>query len=408
MSSKRIEFNGHNDAKLSARLELPNSPVRAVALMAHCFTCSKDIPAARRIASKLASFGIATLRFDFTGLGHSEGEFANTNFSSNVQDIVLAAEHLSSLDMAPQLLIGHSLGGAAIIKAAGQINSARAVVTIGAPADPSHVTHNFANHLDKINQQGSAKVTLAGREFEIQKQFIDDIKLQSLSESLTTLKRALLVLHAPLDQTVSIDNAAQLFSAAKHPKSFVTLDNADHLVSRAEDADYLAEVILAWSKRYLVLAQPQTNNAPEGVVRVSEASNKGFKQDITVDGQHQLVADEPESYGGTNQGPSPYQLVSSGLGACTTMTLRMYAQRKKWPLDHVYVDVTHNKRHIDACNECDAEALEKPIKKDIFTREITLIGNLTQAQKEQLLAIADKCPVHKTLHGQAVIETRLS
>lgn len=402
MRSERVEFAGPSGASLAARLDLPEGPVRAAAVLAHCFTCSKDIPAARRIAGRLAARGIAVLRFDFTGLGHSGGEFASTNFSSNVADLVAAAEYLEERGMVPQLLIGHSLGGAAVIKAAPLVASAKAVVTIGAPSDPSHVAHNFHGQLDEIQTTGSATVTLAGRDFEIRRQFLDDIAEASLKESLSHLGSALLVMHAPRDELVGIENASDIFLAARHPKSFVTLDDADHLITDEADAEYAAGVIAAWSARYLTLApESEISGAPEGVVRVAEADAKGFRQDVMIGGRHQLIADEPASYGGTDLGPSPYQLVSAGLGACTTMTIRMYARRKRMALTHVAVDVTHNKRHAEDCETCDKSAA----KVDVFHRVIRLEGDLSDADRAALLAIADKCPVHRTLHGQAIIET---
>jgi len=404
MHSERIEFPGHAGTPLAARLDLPEGPVRATAVLAHCFTCSKDIPAARRIAARLAARGIAVLRFDFTGLGHSAGEFANTNFSSNVADLLAAAQYLEGRGSPAQLMIGHSLGGAAVLRAAPLIASLRAVVSIGAPADPAHVAHNFGGKLDEIREKGAALVTLAGRQFEIRRQFLEDIGQATLAGALADLRAALLVLHAPRDAVVGIDNAATIFTAAKHPKSFVTLDDADHLISREADAEYVAEIIASWSSRYLQLApQPAPPQAPEGVVRVAEAEAGGFRQDVVIDGRHQLVADEPASMGGTDMGPSPYQLLSAGLGACTTMTIRMYARRKGIALTHVAVDVTHNKAHAEACDDCEKAAP----KVDIFSRAIRLEGDLSDDQRAALLAIADKCPVHRTLHGQAIIETRL-
>lgn len=402
VKSERLQFDGHSGATLAARLDLPEGPVRAAAIFAHCFTCSKDIPAARRIAARLAARGIAVLRFDFTGLGHSGGEFASTNFSSNVQDLVAAAEVLTGRGMEPQLLIGHSLGGAAVIMAAAKIKSARAVVTIGAPSDPSHVAHNFGGKLDVIRTHGSAQVSLGGRTFEIRKQFLDDIAEARLTDHLSKLGRALLVLHAPRDEVVGIDNASAIFLEAKHPKSFVTLDDADHLLSREADAEYAADIIATWSARYLdLLPEPATAAAPEGVVRVSEAGPDGFLQDVVVDGKHQFMADEPVSVGGTDLGPNPYQFLAAGLGACTTMTIRMYARRKGIPLAHVAVDVTHNKSHIQDCKDC-----EKPDQKtDVFRRAIRLEGEMSADQRASLLAIADKCPVHRTLSQRSVIET---
>lgn len=405
MKSEKITFSGHSGDLLAARLDLPAGPMRGAAILAHCFTCSKDIAAARRISGRLAALGLAVLRFDFTGLGHSAGEFANTHFSSNVADLLLAAGFMEGRGMPVQLLIGHSLGGAAVLKAAPELSGLRAVVTIGAPFDPGHVAHNFGGKLDEIRANGSAMVDLAGRSFEIRKEFLDDISSSSLEGSLPRLGAALLVLHAPRDAVVGIDNAARIFSAAKHPKSFVSLDDADHLLSREEDAEYAAEVIASWSRRYLDLAPDRvTVDAPEGVVRVSEAEASGFRQDIVVAGRHQLVADEPVAMGGTDLGPSPYQLLAAGLGACTTMTIRLYARRKGIPLGHVSCDVSHDRCHTEDCEECD----KVQARVDVFRRVIRLEGDLTADQRGSLLAIADKCPVHKTLHGQAIIRTELA
>ncbi len=408
MKSERIEFIGHDGSKLAARLDQPVGKPAAYALFAHCFTCSKDIPAARRIAQRLASLGIAVLRFDFTGLGHSDGEFANTGFSSNVQDLLLAVDYLRQHHQAPQLLIGHSLGGAAILAVAGQVEEAKAVVTLGAPADPAHVLHNFSQQVSEICHKGEAEVQLGGRNFTIKRQFIDDIAGQSLQESVGELRKALLVMHAPLDETVSLDNAAQLFQMAKHPKSFITLDSADHLLSRAEDAEYAAEMISTWVQRYIdVSVLPKLMNTPEGVVRVSEADPNSFTQDISADGHH-LVADEPADYGGHYLGATPYQLVAAGLGACTSMTIRMYARRKKIALEHVQVDVTHDKIHAEDCDSCSpSDGNGKGSKIDCFERQITLVGKLSDEERQRLLEIADRCPVHRTLEGEIAIKTSL-
>lgn len=403
MPTERFTFPGHDGHALAARLDRPDGPHLATALFAHCFTCGKDITAARRIASRLAAMGIAVLRFDFTGLGHSDGEFANTTFTSNVGDLVAAARHVADRDMAPALLIGHSLGGAAVLKAAEDIPSAKAVVTIGAPFDPGHVTHNFQGALERILEEGTAEVELAGRPFKIGRDFVEDVSAASLEPAIRNLRRALLVLHAPRDTLVGIDNASRIFLAAKHPKSFVTLDNADHLVSNPDDAEYAAEVIAAWAGRYLDLAPPAPPpGAPEGIVRVSEADPDGFLQDINAGPWHHALADEPEAYGGTNRGMTPYNLLAAGLGACTSMTIRMYARRKGWALSHVSVDVSHDKVHAQ-----DAETRET-VKVDAFRREIRLEGDLDDAQRARLLEIADKCPVHRTLERGARIETRLA
>ncbi len=402
MPTERITFTGHDGSTLAARLDLPEGPHLATALFAHCFTCSKDIPAARRIAARLAGKGIAVLRFDFTGLGHSGGEFGNTTFTTNIDDLRAAARYLEERDMAPALLIGHSLGGAAVLKARAEIASVRAVVTLGAPADPAHVAHNFSAVLPQIEKDGVAEVDLGGRPFCISKAFIDDIADGKLTEAVATLDAALLVLHAPRDETVSIDNAAEIFVAAKHPKSFVTLDNADHLISHPSDAEYAATLIAAWVGHYINLSPPAPPpGAPEGIVRVSEADPNGFLQDIQSGPSHHAQADEPLAYGGTNRGMSPYGFVSSGLGACTAMTIRMYARRKGWPLEHVSVDVSHSKVHAQ-----DAEPGSKN-RIDEFTRAIRLKGDLDDAQRARLIEIADKCPVHRTLEKGARVSTEL-
>lgn len=400
MGIKRISFTGHSGGTLAARLDMPDGPHLATALFAHCFTCSKDVPASKRISERLARMGIAVMRFDFTGLGHSEGEFENTTFTSNVDDLVLAAAHLGSIGMAPSLLIGHSLGGAAILKAAPHISSAKAVVTIGAPFDPGHVTQNFEGALPDIKAKGVGEVMLGGRPMRIGRKFVEDVAAENLVDTITGLRKSLLVLHAPLDKTVGIESATQIFTHAKHPKSFVTLCDADHLISRPEDAEYAADVISAWASKYLDLRPPAPPvGAPEGVVRVTEADAAGFLQDINSGPTHHIYADEPLAYGGTNKGMSPYGLLSSGLGACTSMTIRMYARRKKWPLTRVWVDVTHNAMH--------AQDASGSSRIDHFNREIHLEGDLDVAQRARLLEIADKCPVHKTLESGALVKTVL-
>ena len=402
MPTERFTFPGHSGDLLAARLDLPEGPHLATALLAHCFTCGKDIAAARRIAARLAAQGIAVLRFDFTGLGHSEGEFENTSFSSNVADLIAAADALDERGMAPGLIIGHSLGGAAVLRAAGEIPSAKAVVTIGAPFDPEHVIHNFGDALKTIEAKGVGEVDLGGRPVRIGKGFVEDVRSEKLAHDIAGLGKALLVLHAPRDAVVGVENATQIFVAAKHPKSFVTLDDADHLVSRAQDADYAADVIASWAGKYLALRHPAPPiGAPEGVTRVDEVDPDGFRQDVHAGPKHHVVADEPESYGGTDRGLTPYQFLAAGLGACTSMTIRMYARRKKWPLDHVSVDVTHNRVHAQ-----DAGVEIGPL--DQFTRVITLKGRLDDDQRQRLLQIADKCPVHRSLEAGAKIKTELA
>ncbi|HEV8033706.1 bifunctional alpha/beta hydrolase/OsmC family protein [Yoonia sp.] len=401
MPTEKLTFTGHGGDTLAARLDLPNGPHLATALFAHCFTCSKDITAARRIAARLSSMGIAVLRFDFTGLGHSEGEFENTSFTSNVDDLIAADRALAARGMPPSLLIGHSLGGAAALKAAPMLTGIKAVVTIGAPFDPGHVTHHFAQAIPEIEDQGVAEVDLGGRPFRIGKAFVEDISAANLKAAIGNLGAALLVLHAPRDATVGIANASDIFMAAKHPKSFVTLDNADHLMTGAKDAEYAADMIAVWSKRYLELAESEPRAAtPEGILRVSEADVDGFLQDIQS-GPHHLLADEPAKHGGSNKGLSPYGLVSAGLGACTSMTIRMYARRKGWPLTGVSVDITHAKEHA-------ADAADPGAKVDHFERLVRLEGDLSKDQRDRLLEIADKCPVHRTLERSSTITTHLA
>ncbi|MEO1138873.1 MAG: bifunctional alpha/beta hydrolase/OsmC family protein [Pseudomonadota bacterium] len=403
MPTERFTFRGHAGHQLAARLDMPEGPHLGTALFAHCFTCSKDIPAARRISARLAGVGIAVLRFDFTGLGHSDGEFENTSFRTNIEDIVLAAEALKARGMAPGLLIGHSLGGAAVLGTARRIDSVKAVVTIGAPFDPGHVTHNFGGALEKIETAGVAEVQLGGRPVRIGKGFVENVRAETLETEIASLKRALLVMHAPRDATVGIENATDIFRMAKHPKSFVTLDNADHLVTDPKDAEYAAEVIAAWSQRYLGLRYPAPPpGAPEGIVRVSEADANGFLQDVNAGPKHHVLADEPEAYGGTDRGMTPYGFLAAGLGSCTSMTIRMYARRKKWPLDHVSVEVNHEKVHAqDACAGAEEQI-------DSFKRVIHLKGALDEEQRARLLEIADKCPVHRTLERTSKIITVLA
>jgi putative redox protein len=401
-----VRFPGSLGATLAARLDLPPVKPAAFALFAHCFTCSKDTLAASRISAALNARGIAVLRFDFTGLGGSEGDFANTNFSSNLTDLVAATSWLREHHEAPKLLIGHSLGGAAVLAAAREIPEAAAVATIGAPFQPDHVRRLLAQALPEIEAAGEATVELAGRTFRIRKQFLEDIGSRNNREAIARLHKALLIFHSPRDTTVSIDNAAQIFMAAKHPKSFVSLDDADHLLTRKEDASYVAAVLAAWASRYicapLMEAQPIRADEP-GIVTVAETRAGKFRQEITV-GKHRLFADEPVSAGGTDTGPSPYDLLLAGLGACTAMTVRMYADLKQLPLNKVTVRLRHEKVHAQDCAECET----REGKIDRIERELELTGGLDEAQRARLLEIANKCPVHRTLHSEVWIPTRLA
>jgi putative redox protein len=400
MPAERFEFPNARGENLAALLDRPAGQPVAFALFAHCFTCGKDILAAKRIAEGLTARGIAVLRFDFTGLGASGGEFANTTFSSNVADLVAAASHLRKMEQAPAILIGHSLGGAAVLAAAGKIPEARAVATIGAPADPGHVKGLFKQHVEAIQLQGEVEVALAGRAFRIRKEFLDDVSAQKLEVCLATLRKALLVLHSPTDDIVGIENASAIFLAAKHPKSFVSLAGADHLLSRRSDAVYVAEVIAAWSERYLDMV-PEPDVAPLDGVLVEETGNGKFEQSIVV-GPHRYLADEPTSVGGNGSGPSPYEYLLAGLGACTSMTIRLYADLKKLPLRHVSVRLKHDKIHAADCAHCET----KEGKIDRIDREVTLEGDLDAEQRARLMEIADKCPVHRTLSSEIDIRTK--
>ncbi|MGB1256155.1 MAG: alpha/beta fold hydrolase [Thiolinea sp.] len=406
----KVEFPNSEGQQLAGLLETPEShiPVKHYALFAHCFTCGKDVAAASRISRALAKSGIAVLRFDFTGLGNSDGDFANTNFSSNVQDLLAAAEKLEQDYRAPSLLIGHSLGGAAVLSATAQLPSVRAIATIGSPATADHVQHLFQCSLDEIEANGEAEVGIGYRRFNIKKQLLDDLNTHASAEHIGRLKRALLVFHAPMDTIVSIDEAARIYQAAKHPKSFISLDQADHLLTKSEDAEYVASTLTAWAARYLPQeAESGTaDNVPaidNNDVVVTELDKK-FLRGLYAN-SHQWLADEPLSVGGSNKGPTPYDLLLMSLGACTSMTIRMYANHKKLPLEDVDVRLSHDRVHAEDCAECGEE---RSGKVERITRTITLKGDLTEAQRQRILQIADRCPVHRTLESDPVITSQLS
>ncbi len=402
--SIKVTFEGSQGETLAALLDLPSAPADAYAVFAHCFTCSKDIFAAARIAGALAARNIGVLRFDFTGLGMSGGEFANTNFSSNVADLLCAVDFLRREYKAPSILIGHSLGGAAVLSAAGDVPEARAVATIGAPADAEHVIENFKADLSRIEETGEAEVSLAGRRFTIRKQFLEDVRAQNLSGRISSLRKALLIFHAPRDQTVGIENAAKIFDAAKHPKSFISLDDASHLLARREDALYVADVLAAWASRYIGAREDESEDRDPERVTVTETGSGKFQQRV-ASGPHRLLADEPETHGGLGSGPSPYDFLSIALGACTSMTLRMYAGKKGLDLGRISVEVGHSKVHAKDCEAC-AEGRDGYI--DIFERTIHIEGGIDPALNEKVVEIADKCPVHRTLEKSSVIKTRLA
>lgn len=400
MSSKKITFTNSQGQTLAARLELPvNQHPHTYAVFAHCFTCNKNLTAVRNISRALNMSGIAVLRFDFTGLGQSEGDFENTNFSTNIDDLIQAARFLEKEYQAPKIMIGHSLGGAAVICASKQLEFVKAVATIGAPFQPQHVSHLFQNSIDEIEQQGEAEVMIGGRTFKVKKQFLDDIENQLTSEHIKRLGKALLIMHSPQDLTVEVENAAKIYHAAMHPKSFVSLDGADHLLSKKEDSLYAGDMIACWAKRYINQPEKEKLKVEKQVaVRLGE---KGFTTDVMVR-QHSLTADEPERVGGNDFGPTPYELVAAGLGACTAMTMQMYARRKKWDLKEVVVHLNHYKDYAE-----DLENMEdKKSKIDHFDKEIIMEGDLSEQQRERLMEIADRCPVHRTLHSDIQIQTK--
>jgi len=403
MPTQRLFFEGAAGDRLAARLELPpDGHARATALFAHCFTCSSDLHAAVLLTRALAERGIGVLRFDFTGLGESDGDFADTDFSSNVADLVAAAEFLGERVAPPSLLVGHSFGGAAVIQAATELASVRAVATVGAPFDPEHVRHLLRDAEPEIQEAGDACVTIAGREFRIRRGFLEDLRSQHVESTLAALDAGLLILHAPEDDVVDIENAALLFRAANHPKSFVALDGADHLLRRERDARWVGDLIGAWARRYL--PEPPHVEPEQAMDQrvVARTGRVGYRTEIQAR-DHVLVADEPLSVGGGDEGPTPYDLVVAGLGACTGMTLRMYADRKKWPLDGVVVRLRHRKVHAADCVDCE----EKDARIDEIEREIEVLGALDDEQRARLLEIANRCPVHRTLEGDIRVVSRL-
>lgn len=399
MAAKEIRFQSADGKQLSALLNRPAGVPTAYAIFAHCFTCGKDIPSARIIAETLVGQGIAVLRFDFTGLGNSDGEFSNTNFSSNVDDLVAAADFLRAREQAPSLLIGHSLGGAAVLAAASRIPESKAVATIGAPCDPSHITNLFSDHVDEISEKGQVSVSLAGRSFTIKRQFLEDVSEQVLAPLIGQLHKALLVMHAPTDQTVGIENAAFIFGQAKHPKSFISLDGADHLLKRRADAQFAAQMLAAWAMRHTGGDSHDAVSAE--TVLTAETGAGRFQQSLAL-GPHHLFADEPRAIGGMDSGPSPYQLLLGALGACTAMTVRLYAQRKKIPLQSVDIALAHSRGHFENI-EVACEGTRVP--SEIIDRKIQFTGELTPENRKNLLEIADKCPVHRTLTGSIPIRT---
>lgn len=400
-----LEFIGSHDVSLDARLELPSGEPLAFALFAHCFTCTKDIFAVARVSRALAERGIAVLRFDFTGLGGSGGSFSDTTFSSNVADLILAARYLEREYEAPKLLIGHSLGGTAVLAAAPEIPSAVAVCTVNSPFEPAHVREHFGAPGRAFRRDGDIEFELDGRMFTLRAQFIDDLAQYDLEPILGSFGKALLVLQSPDDEIVAVENGHRIFAAATHPKSFVALDGADHLLSRRSDAAFAAQMIAAWVARHLPIraADAKAADLPEGTVVVREIGPGRYTQEVRA-GRHVARADEPASQGGDDAGPAPYEYLLAGLGACTSMTVRMYAERKQWPLTGVAVRLTHERIHAEDCAECET----KSGKIDLIRRLVTFEGDLDDEQRQRLLEIANKCPVHRTLTSEVAVRTEMN
>ncbi len=411
MESTRIEFPGSRGAPLAARLDRPiGREPEAYAIFAHCFTCSKNLKAVVHLSRALTAHGLAVLRFDFTGLGESGGDFADTTFSSNIDDLLAAARWLEEHHRPPQLLVGHSLGGAAVLAAGAELPGISAVSTIGAPADPAHVARLLGSSRERIEREGEAEVELGGRRFRIRKAFLDDLAERCNDEAIGSLGAALLLFHSPVDAIVGIENAERIYRAARHPKSFISLDRADHLLSDPRDSAYAGDVLGAWAGRYLdgaaapepAVSTPGSTPPPDEGRVFARIGREPYRTEIRA-GRHGLLADEPERVGGGDRGPTPYDLLLAALGACTAMTLRMYADRKGWPMEAVDVELEHRREHARDCDDCGAGA-----RVDVIERRLAVRGDLDEAQRSRLVEIANRCPVHRTLEEGARIETVLS
>ena len=400
--TEQFNFTNANSQELSGRLELPATKPVAFALFAHCFSCNKNVHAATRISRALRDQGIAVLRFDFTGLGASEGDFANTNFSSNLDDLRSAVTALRESHQAPSLLVGHSFGGTAMLFLASEIEEVRVVASIGAPSEPNEISKLLgAATVDRIETEGSAQVQLGAQAFQISRQFLTDISSASLQQRLKELKKPVVVFHAPHDEVVSIEHADKIVAAANHPKSFISLDGANHLLSRREDSEFVGDILAQWVARYLPRSSDASANDETSFPVVVTERSGSLTQDITA-GHHSMIADEPIGVpGGNDLGMTPYDLLLAALGACTSMTLRMYANHKKLDLKGVTVELAHDRIHASDCETCE----DQPRKVDHIRRYIKFDGDLTEPQRKRLLEIADKCPVHRTIMNQKQIVT---
>lgn len=404
MNSQKLKITNSSGVELSASLDLPvGQKPQHYAIFAHCFTCHSNLNAVRNISRELTAHGFAVVRFDFTGLGQSQGEFADSHFSANVSDLEKVSDFISEHYMPPSLLVGHSLGGAAVLVAASRLDNIKAVATIGAPAHVSHVKRHFSSQIDELSEGEVARVNIGGRPFNINRQFVEDFDQIDLPAVVHKLKKPVLIFHSPFDKIVGIENASILYDSAFHPKSFVSLDSADHLLTQQQDSMYVGTVIGAWAQRYFAWEEDETLDPhEEQLVGYLDLREDNFTTTIQTD-KHTIIADEPVSVGGDNLGPSPYDLLSASLAACTTMTLKMYANRKGWDLQEVYVYVTYSKKHgVDM----DVESGKKGYM-DHIIKKLKFVGELSEEQKDRLKEISSRCPVHKTLSREVVFETEV-
>ncbi len=404
MNTLQLKIENRKGLKLRAYLELPaNQKPNHFAIFAHCFSCNSNFSAVRNISRSLSNHGFGVLRFDFTGLGRSEGEFAESHFSANVEDLLDVSNYLEKHYKAPSLLVGHSLGGAAVIVAGSKLNSIKAIATIGAPATVGHVTHLFSHAIEEVAQKGEVEVKIGGRPFKINEEFVANFSKTNLPKITKELRKPILVMHAPFDKVVGIDNAHEIYHNAMHPKSFISLDDADHLLTKPTDSIYVGNMIGTWVDKYF---PPEDNKmiATEGEQLVGHLNilEDNFTTSIQTK-KHSFIADEPASIGGDDFGPSPYDYLSASLAACTVMTLKMYAQRKQWDLQEVFVYITYSKKHSD---ELDIN-IETTKQIDHLNKKLKFIGNLDEKQKQRLKEIASKCPVHKTLITTTIIDTEV-